>query len=217
LFLKKAHTDEQQWDIFFWFRDTRNLLNRNIQSISQLLLVHSPFLLVSALYPATVSSILFIARSVFQPVQILIKSVEAIDQRKLASIKDNAQIFVKSLFKKYIVISFVASSLCLLIAVYLFPIVYADQAVPQLNDLLFWAGILICLSCSRSVEMLLVKNNMYKRMNLSYLLSGLGVSSLLLLNLVFHLQVSLSFYIFIGWLFLAMTYYLIVIKGLFHE
>lgn len=214
---KKAHTNEQQSDIFFWFRDKRNLLNRNVQSISQLLLVHSPFLLVSALYPATVSSVLFIARSVFQPVQILIKSVEAIDQRNLASIKDNTQIFVKSLFKKYIVISFVASSLCLSIAVYLFPIVYADQAVPQLNDLLFWAGIFICLSCSRSVEMLLVKKNMYKKMNSSYLLSGLGVLSLLLLNLVFDLQVSLSFYIFIGWLFLAMTYYLIVIKGLYNE
>jgi hypothetical protein len=214
---KKANTEEQKLDIFFWFRDTRNLLNRNVQSISQLLLVHSPFLLVSALYPATVSSVLFIARSVFQPVQILIKSVEAIDQRKLASIKSDESIFTKNLFKKYIVISLVASSICLLIAVYLFPVVYADQAVPQPSDLLFWAGILICLSCSRSVEMLLVKKNMYKKMNSLYLLSGLGVSFLLLLNLFLHLQVSLSFYIFIGWLFLAMTYYLIVMKGIDNE
>jgi len=163
---KKAHTKEQKLDIFFWFRDTRNLLNRNVQSISQLLLVHSPFLLVSALYPATVSSVLFIARSVFQPVQILIKSVEAIDQRKLASIKSDVSIFAKNLFKKYMVISLFASSICLLIAVYLFPVVYADQAVPQVGDLLFWAGILICLSCSRSVEMLLVKKNMYKKIRM---------------------------------------------------
>lgn len=214
---KKANTDEHELDIFFWFRDTRNLLNRNVQSISQLLLVHSPFLLVSALYPATVSSVLFIARSVFQPVQILIKSVEAIDQRKLASIKENAHRFVKSLFKKYMLISFAASLICLLIAVYLFPVVYGEQAVPKLGDLLFWAGILVCLSCSRSVEMLLVKKNMYKKMNSLYLLSGLGVLSLLLLNLFLHLQVSPSLNIFMGWLFLAITYYLIVMKGVDNE
>ncbi len=214
---KKANTDEHELDIFFWFRDTRNLLNRNVQSISQLLLVHSPFLLVSALYPATVSSVLFIARSVFQPVQILIKSVEAIDQRKLASIKDNAHTFVKSLFKKYMLISLAASLICLLIAVYLFPVVYGEQAVPKLGDLLFWAGILVCLSCSRSVEMLLVKKNMYKKMNSLYLLSGLGVLSLLLLNLFLHLQVSPSLHIFMGWLFLAITYYLIVMKGVDNE
>tara|TARA_B100001059_G_C17822491_1_gene579169 strand:+ start:1789 stop:2967 length:1179 start_codon:yes stop_codon:yes gene_type:complete len=214
---KKANTDEHELDIFFWFRDTRNLLNRNVQSISQLLLVHSPFLVVSALYPATVSSVLFIVRSVFQPVQILIKSVEAIDQRKLASIKDNANIFVKSLFKKYMLISLAASLICLLIAVYLFPVVYGEQAVPKLGDLLFWAGILVCLSCSRSVEMLLVKKNMYKKMNSLYLLSGLGVLSLLLLNLFLHLQVSPSLNIFMGWLFLAITYYLIVMKGVDNE
>lgn len=214
---KKANSGEQKLDIFFWFRDTRHLLNRNVQSISQLLLVHSPFLLVSALYPATISSVLFIARSVFQPVQILIKSLEAVDQRKLASLKDDAHIFVKSLFKKYMQISLVASSICLLIAVYLFPVVYADQAVPKLGDLLFWAGILTCLSCSRSVEMLLVKKNMYKKMNSLYLLSGLGVSSLLLLNLFLHVQISPSFSIFLGWLFLAITYYLIVMKGVDNE
>ncbi|WP_415837797.1 hypothetical protein [Pseudoalteromonas ostreae] len=214
---KKAEADEPKVDIFFWFRDTRNLLNRNVQSISQLLLVHSPFLLVSAFYPSTISSVLFIARSVFQPVQILIKSLEAIDQRKLASLKNNVHIFTKNLFKKYMVISLFASSVCLSIAVYLFPIVYAQQAVPQLSDLLFWAGILICLSCSRSVEMLLVKKNMYKKMNSLYLLSGFGVSSLLFLNLFLHLALPPSFSIFMGWLFLVMAYCVIVIKGAANE
>lgn len=214
---KKAEVSRQKLDIFFWFRDTKNLLNRNVQSISQLLLVHSPFLLVSTLYPANVASVLFITRSVFQPVQISIKSLEAIDQTKLASLKNNTHIFVKNLFKKYMIISLFASLICLSIAVYLFPIVYADQAVPKVSDLLFWTGILICLSCSRSVEMLLVKKNMYKKMNSLYLLSGFGVLSLLLFNFFLQLQLSPSLFIFTGWLFLAIAYYFIVFRGIENE
>ncbi len=67
----------------WWFATPQLLLARASQSSSQLYLVHIPFVIASHFYATAIVASLFIARSLFQVVQLVVKSREVIDQQEL--------------------------------------------------------------------------------------------------------------------------------------
>lgn len=201
-YLTLPKTSDVRKSMFYWFINPKLLLNRNLQSVSQLFLVHAPFLFVSYFLSSNISAFLFVSRSIYQPVQIIIKSFEAIDQRELSKRHEGIFEFVNKNFYKYLLISSFSSFICFFIGYFMLNMFYDLDSIPPVEDLIFWLVVFICLSSARSIEMLLIKFECYVYMNVSYILSGFLVIILLVINLFFYSDglFSPSLLIMLGWL-----------------
>ncbi|MCE2572804.1 hypothetical protein [Motilimonas eburnea] len=207
---KKSKLYNVEKNSLYWFSNPKLLLNRNLQSVSQLFLVHAPFLVVSSFFSSNISAFLFVSRSIYQPVQIVIKSLEAVDQRTLSSISSGVVGFVNKISCKYLSISFFSSLLCFFIGYFMLENFYEPALIPPIHDLIFWMVIFISLSLIRSVEMLLIKDGLYFYMNSSYFVTGFVVVVVLFLMKAFGLYnfMTPSFIIMLGWLALLVMLFL---------
>lgn len=201
MFSRSVKSVGRKLDMLHWFRDSNVLFKRNLQSVSQLFLVHAPFLIVSTIYPAVVASVLFVARSVFQPVQIVIKSIESVDQRRISSneLTYKTAIF---LFKKYGFISFLSSLICLIASHIFFKYGFEVAEKPDLYVLTFWMLTSVLLSLSRSNELFMLKLGLLGSMNFNYFIAGFFVCFFCSFGVFTADDILISFYIVAGWFML---------------
>ncbi|MEZ8186315.1 hypothetical protein ACED29_10905 [Shewanella sp. 5S214] len=143
------------------------VLYRNLFSIAQLSMVHVPFIIISSLASPIVASIVFVSRAVFQPVQIVVKTFEAIDQKKISEFEFNYKV-VFDFVVKYILISSTLGFICLIISVSILYKFYDVNGFPTNYDLIIWGGIYTLLSINKVFEMFFIKYNNYSYIIAAY-------------------------------------------------
>ncbi len=183
-----------------WWRRAESLYTQALNSVSQLALVHLPFILASQFFLEKITAMLFVSRSIFQLVQIVIKSVESVDQRGLSNDLKSLRVIFKKLLVKYFFISFCISIICLIIASQVLTKFYPPEKIPDTWLLLPWLFVSVFLAISRSVEMIFYKTDNFKSVNYGYFFGSITTLILIVTAYFFQLDHYLSLCILIGWI-----------------
>lgn len=182
---------------FYLLFDFRSFIGRFNQSISQNILVNVPVLVVSSLYGSITTSYLVVARSVFQPSQILVRTLEVFDQKEISNkIRSGKELFIINYFLRYVFLSFVFVALCFLLAKNLMPLLYAAEDIPPFYYIFSFGLIMIFLAGARVFEMYFYATYNYFYVYFSYFLSGIFVLSMLF----FYTPKNPSIFLMVGWL-----------------
>ncbi|MEF1186420.1 hypothetical protein [Vibrio sinaloensis] len=185
-----------------FFSDNQQIFYRLSQSISQMFVVHAPFLAAPLFFSTALVSSLFIARSIYQPVQIVIKSIEQIDQRSMNNHMVKSKVWLAKMSAKYSFVSLFLGLICLLLGGALLTLYYSPEVLPPNDTLYVWLVIFICLSVCRTQEIRLVKLDRLTSVNKSYFLGG-GIQVMFLILLLIldgELPMQPSVMILLSWM-----------------
>ncbi|USD67035.1 hypothetical protein [Vibrio sp. SCSIO 43136] len=188
-----------------FFTDKIAVVHRIYQSTSQLFIVHVPFLISPYLYSSSIVSSMFVARSIYQPTQIIIKSLELVDQRDLSLCK------LKNSYKlvgfRYLLISLLLTTTCFWFGSLIMGVFYLPSEIPTKLTLAVWGGVFIMLSVCRSRELVLLKLGSLNLINRSYFLGTLSL--LVSFSLVFigdsFIMINPSIVVLISWVVVAVS------------
>ncbi|WP_445773639.1 hypothetical protein [Shewanella sp.] len=176
-----------------------NLKSRLLSALLQLSIVHLPFVFISFFLASNLASSVFIFRSLFQPVQIVIKTLDTLKSKMISGAKDKKK-FVGDNIRVFILSSLLVGLLCCFSG---FLILYSffDYEIDFyfISSLICWFFVFVFMSLIRPVEFLQVYLNYYRAMNSAYFFALIVLSVSLAFVYFLDFYEFISFAIVLSW------------------
>ncbi|UAL45124.1 hypothetical protein K8B83_10095 [Shewanella inventionis] len=183
--------------------DFYNLKSRLLSSLLQLSIVHLPFVFISFFLASNLASSVFIFRSLFQPVQIVIKTLDTLKSKMISGAKDKKK-FVGDNIRVFILSSLLIGLLCFFSG-FLILYNFFDYEIDfyLISSLICWFFVFVFMSLIRPVEFFQVYLSRYRGMNFSYFLALIVLLMSLGFIYFFDCYKFISFAIMLSWFSLA--------------